>query len=228
MIRKFSPHLEVLPPEQKQLWPELRPTADLGFVLYGGTAIALRLGHRSSVDFDFFSDQPLQRDQITSAFSFLRASTRLQDQPNTMSFLVPSVAAQLGGVKVSFFGGIDHGRVDDPEYTDDGVLEVASLNDLLATKLKTLLQRIEAKDYRDIAAMLKAGTSLSAGLAFATCMYGSARFQPSECLKALVYFEGGDLGELPDEEKRSLVRAASSVRELPRTEVIAKSLALVR
>lgn len=31
----------------------------LGFALYGGTAIALRLGHRTSVDFDFFNDRPL-------------------------------------------------------------------------------------------------------------------------------------------------------------------------
>ena len=228
MIRTFSPHLEVLPPEQKQLWPELRPAAELGFVLYGGTAIALRLGHRSSVDFDFFSDQPLQRDEISSTFAFLEVSTLLQDQPNTLSFLVPSSSAQHGGVKVSFFGGIDHGRVGDPEHTDDKVLEVASLDDLLATKLKTLLQRVEAKDYRDITAMLKAGAKLPIGLAFAARMYGNAHFQPSECLKALVYFEGGDLDELTEEEKRVLVREASSVRDLPRVEIIAKSLALVQ
>jgi hypothetical protein len=180
------------------------------------------------VDFDFFSDQPLQRDKISSAFAFLKASTLLQDQPNTLTFLAPSAAEQHTGVKVSFFGGIDHGRVGDPEYTDDEVLKVASLNDLLATKLKTLLQRVEAKDYRDIAAILKAGGNLSTGLAFATCMYGSARFQPSECLKALVYFEGGDLDELTEDEKRVLVRAASSVRDLPRVQIIAKSLALVQ
>jgi hypothetical protein len=46
-----------LPIAQQHLWQELRPARDLGFVLYGGTAIALRLGHRPSVDFDFFTDQ---------------------------------------------------------------------------------------------------------------------------------------------------------------------------
>ncbi|WP_373321508.1 nucleotidyl transferase AbiEii/AbiGii toxin family protein [Rivihabitans pingtungensis] len=40
----------------------LAQASKLGFVLYGGTAIALRLGHRESVDFDFFSDRPLDRD----------------------------------------------------------------------------------------------------------------------------------------------------------------------
>jgi hypothetical protein len=37
----------------------LGPARSLGFVLYGGAAIALRLGHRQSVDFDFFSSRPL-------------------------------------------------------------------------------------------------------------------------------------------------------------------------
>ncbi len=60
--------MEVLPPAQKRLWPELRAAAELGFVLYGGTAIALRLGHRHSVDFDFFSEKPLDRAAIHAAF----------------------------------------------------------------------------------------------------------------------------------------------------------------
>jgi hypothetical protein len=216
----------VLPPEQKQLWPALRPSAHLGFVLYGGTAIALQLGHRSSVDFDFFTDQPMDRGRIYSAFPFLNASTLLQDQPNTLSFLAPSTPGQQNRVKVSFFGGIAHGRVGEPRATDDDVLQVASLDDLMATKLKTILQRIESKDYRDIVAMLKASVSLPKGLASATRMYGSANFQPSECLKALVYFEGGDLNELSIPEKHELVRAVSAVRELPQVETVAKSLPL--
>ena len=130
-------------------------------------------------------------------------------------------------MKVSLFGGIDHGRVGDPRATEDEVLQVASLDDLLATKLKTVLQRIESKDYRDIAAMLKAGVSLSKGLASASRMYGSAKFQSSESLKALVFFEGGDLNELSTQEKRVLVQAASEVRELPAVEIAAKSLALI-
>ena len=226
MIRKFSPKMEVLPPEQKQLWAHLRPTAHLGFVLYGGTAIALQIGHRSSVDFDFFTDQPLDRSRMDLEFPFLSDSTLLQDQPNTLSFLVPSGSGQRNSVKVSFFGGIDHGRVGEPRATEDEVLQVASLDDLMATKLKTVLQRIESKDYRDIAAMTEAGVSLSKGLASASLIYGTATFQPAECLKALVYFEGGDLNELSVQDKRELIRAVSSVRELPGVEIVSKSLAL--
>lgn len=96
----------------------------------------------------------------------------------------------------------------------------------MATKLKTILQRIEANDYRDIAAMLKFGGSLASGLASASHMYGKANFQPSESLKALVYFEGGDLNELSNEEKRTLVHAVRDLRELPPAKIVARALAL--
>ena len=46
----FVPKLETLPKPQQEIWPHLKPAIDLGFVLYGGTAIALQLGHRESVD----------------------------------------------------------------------------------------------------------------------------------------------------------------------------------
>ena len=66
----FAPRLSILPAAQQRLWPELRRAAELGFALYGGTAIALRLGHRPSVDFDFFSEMPLNRDAIAAALVY--------------------------------------------------------------------------------------------------------------------------------------------------------------
>lgn len=45
MIR-FSPHLEILPEVQRWIYPRLQNLKKLGFVLYGGTALALQLGHR--------------------------------------------------------------------------------------------------------------------------------------------------------------------------------------
>lgn len=42
----FKPCFEILSPAQIQLWKELGPLRQLGFVLYGGTVLALRLGHR--------------------------------------------------------------------------------------------------------------------------------------------------------------------------------------
>lgn len=223
MSRAFQVHREILPEAQRRLWPELCPTGQLGLVLYGGTAIALRLGHRSSVDFDFFTDQPLDRIAIHTAFSFLDRSQVLQDQPDTFTVLAPCGDPRDSPVKVSFFGAIGFGRVGEPEWTDDHVLQVASPDDLLATKLKVLLQRVEARDYQDIAALIKAGVRLDRGLAAAREMYGRA-FQPSECLKALVYFEGGDLDLLARPERETLIQAVSTVRTLPTVKIVARNL----
>jgi hypothetical protein len=58
----FTPRLDILPPAQRTLWPHLIQVPGY-FVLYSGTAIALRLGYRQSADFDFFSDVELDDGQ---------------------------------------------------------------------------------------------------------------------------------------------------------------------
>jgi hypothetical protein len=62
--------------------------------------------------------------------------------------------------------------------------------------------------------MLEAAVSLARGLAGASQMYKSA-FQPSESVKALGYFEGGDLDLLTQREREVLIGAAQKVRDLP-------------
>jgi hypothetical protein len=223
VTRKFKPCLDILPPAQQRLWPELRNAPSLGFTLYGGTAIALRVGHRNSVDFDFFSEKPLDREAIKAAFPFIAQATTLQDQDNTWVVLVPYGDSEREHVKVSLFGAITFGRVGEPDFTDDGIARVASFDDLMATKVKVVLQRAEAKDYRDVAAMINAGVSLSHGLAAARLLYGP-NFQPSESLKALVYFNDGDLKTLTAAEKNTLVDAVKAVRDLPHVALRSTSL----
>jgi hypothetical protein len=201
----------------------LAPTVELGFVLYGGTAIALRLGHRPSVDFDFFSEVPLDRGAIRSALPFVGRALVLQDERDAWTMLVPGKGGERPEVKVSFFGGIDFGRVGEPERTSDGVVVAASLADLLATKVKVVLQRAEKKDYRDIAAMLRAGVNLAEGLAAAVAMFGSG-FQPSEGLRALVFYRDGDLASLSESDQRLLVNAVKAVRELPEVRIVSRRL----
>jgi Nucleotidyl transferase AbiEii toxin, Type IV TA system len=82
-MRGFAPRPEILPPVQKRLWPALEGAAGLGFTLYCGTAIALRLGHRESVDFDFFSERDLDREAITAALPFMAHAMTLQSERNT-------------------------------------------------------------------------------------------------------------------------------------------------
>lgn len=154
----------------------------------------------------------------------MKRATTLQDQQNTWVVMADDDAA-MEPVKVSFFGAINFGRVGEPQLTDDDVLLVASLDDLLATKVKVVLQRAEAKDYRDIAAMLGAGLNLARGLGAARQLYGRA-FQPSESLKALVYFADGDLSTLSHAEKALLVAAVRQVSVLPELELRSSSIGL--
>ncbi len=213
-MSELSPRLEVLPQAQRLLWRDLKPVAALGFALYGGTAIALRLGHRTSVDFDFFCDAPLDRDRLFASMPLLGAARVLQDRPDTLTFLAAPDGRSSDTVKISFFGSINFGRVGVPQWTTDRVAQVASPEDLLGTKLKVILQRIEAKDYSDIAAILESGMSLALGLGAARALFGTA-FQPSECLKALVYFEGGDLEALSRHLKDRLIASVRAVGDLP-------------
>lgn len=223
MSDRLRARIDALPPPQRRLWPTLAAARGLGFVLYGGTAVALRLGHRISEDFDFFTDRSLDHDALREAFPFVAGAKVLLSRPDTWTALVASGSDDKEGVKVSFFGNVSFGRVGNPTVTEDGVMEIASLDDLMATKLKVLLQRIQLKDYLDIAAMLKAGLSLSKGLAGARLLFGPS-FQPSECLKALTYFGGGDLALLTDEVKEDLKSAAVAVRDLPQVGLAAPQL----
>ena len=229
MAATFTPHLDILPDPQRQLWPALDATAALGFVLYGGTAIALRLGHRPSVDFDFFTDRSLEKDALRARLPFIAHATVLQDQQDTLTVLVSSPDTSVTGqgheVKLSFFGGLGFGRIGNPEVAEPGAVQVASLNDLLAHKLKVILQRVEAKDYLDVATLVTAGVRLEVGLAGARALFGPS-FQPSECLKALVYFEGGDLESLSEATRTTLIEAVRAVAELPTVPRIADTLAL--
>lgn len=209
MPQRLDPKLDVLPAAQRELWPRLAPATDLNFVLYGGTAIAIHLGHRESLDFDFFSSEPLDKDRIREAFGFISGAAVLQDVPDT---LVVIVQMQSGAVKISFFGNIRFGRVNDPLQTEDGVLLVASLDDLMATKLKATLDRAEAKDYRDIAEMISGNVSLPLGLSAFEKMFGG---EPAQVLRALGYFADGDLPTLDKADRDLLRRARDSVAQLP-------------
>ncbi|MEI6536159.1 MAG: hypothetical protein WCN98_12500, partial [Verrucomicrobiaceae bacterium] len=109
------------------------------------------------------------------------------------------------------------GRCGEPDTTADGVMVVASLEDLLAFKLNLVVQRVEAKDYLDVASILAAGVPLERGLASAEMLFAPA-LPPMVVLKALTYFEGGDLSSLPSATRDSLIAAVASVGDLLRAE----------
>jgi len=199
------PRLEILPAAQRALWPELSATPR-DFTLYGGTAIALRLGHRASADFDFFGRTDFDPDKLLATVAFLAGARVLQREENTLTCRV----TRGGPILVSFFGLPTIGRIENPTPVEGPGFHVASLIDLAGMKASVVQKRAQAKDYIDIDAILTAGISLPMALAAGKAIYGKA-FEPQITLKALTYFGDGDLSTLRSDLQRRLVAAATAV-----------------
>ncbi len=182
--------------------------SDAAFVLYGGTAIALYLGHRNSVDFDCFTDRPFEPDDLVT-------------KRDTLTVLVGQDDRR---VKISFFGGLGLGRLSDPRRTPDGAIDVATLQDLLAHKLKVIPQRVEVRDYLDIDALLQNGQDLADGCGGARALFTA--FAPSECLKALTYFNDPSLRLLSLPVKQRLIAAVAAVQAIPQLTVKSNLLSM--
>jgi len=187
------------------LWAELTAVPPC-FVLYGGTGIAVRLGHRTSVDFDFFAFRDFEPDRLYRDVAFLAGATVVQQAPNTLTCRLD----RGGPVLVSFFGVPLLGQVAPPDSVNDIGLSVAALVDLAGMKAAVVQSRSESKDYVDVDALIQGGIPLPTALAAAAQIYGTA-FNPQITLKALCYFEDGNLRGLPADLKHRLVRAVESV-----------------
>jgi hypothetical protein len=202
----FKPRLDILPSAQHRLWPELSDTPE-DFTLYGGTAIALRLGHRTSADFDFFACTPFVPNALLQKVPYLKGATVRQSAPNTLTVTVE----RDGPVQVSFFGGLNLGQVASAETAIGPAIKVASLIDLAGFKVAVVTQRAELKDYIDVHALLtKADIPLAEMLAAATIIYGT-EFSPLLSLKALTYHDDPALARLSTEVRQDLVTAVSAV-----------------
>ena len=202
----FKPHLDILPPAQLRLWPELSGTPSQ-FTLFGRTAIALRFGHRASVDFDFFASGPFVPNALLQKVPYLKGSTVRQSAPNTLTVTVE----RDGPVQVSFFGSLDLGQVASTEIAVGPRINVASLMDLAGIKVAVVTQRAELRDYLDVHALLvKANIPLAEMLACAAVIYG-AEFSPLLSLKALAYHDDPALAELSANIRRDLISAVRAV-----------------
>ena len=177
------------------------------FILYGGTAVALRLGHRASVDFDFFAALEFDADTIYESIGFLNESMVVQKSANTLTCIVD----RSGPVQCSFFGVPKLKKVGNPDRIESNGLQVASMIDLAGTKAAVVQKRAEAKDYFDLDAMIVSGeVDLSQALAAAKRIYGSV-FNPQITLKALSYFDDGNLATLGSGVRERLAAAVKRV-----------------
>lgn len=205
MPATFQPRLDILPSGQRWLWEELAAIPD-HFTLYGGTAIALYLGHRESIDFDFFGTEAFDPDHVLNRVPFLRDSEVIQREADTLTCLVD----RDGPVQVSFFGVPGIGQAAAPVMAADIGLKVASLLDLGGMKVSVVQKRAQVKDYLDIDALLQHGLSLGEMLAAGAVIYGR-QFNPQISLKALSYFEDGDVVTLPDKTRHHLQDAVRAL-----------------
>ncbi len=202
----------MLPPAQRRLWPELVDTPP-EFTLHGGTAIALRLGHRPSIDFDWFATEPFAPDELMQKVPYLKGASVRQSSSNTLTVTVNRDEP----VQLSFFGGLDLGQVAPAGIAAGPEIKVGSLIDLAGFKVAVVMRRAELRDYIDVHALLtKANIPLAEMLAAASIIYGD-QFSPLLSLKALAYHDDAALRELPANVRRDLTAAVAVIdpRRLP-------------
>ena len=137
---------------------------------------------------------------------YLKGAVVRQTSPNSLTTTVD----RGGPVQVSFFGGLDLGQVEAPDFIQDPGISIASLLDLAGTKAKVIIQRIEPRDYVDIHALLtKSGIPLERMLAAACVIFGP-QFNPLVALKAIAYHDDPALAALSDVVKRDLMKAVQA------------------
>ena len=199
-------HFEILPKEQREIYPYLRVLKDMDFTLFGGTALALQLGHRVSVDFDFFTHKDISKIHSNLlGLNGIKVGTIMQQIDNTLSFMTTN------NVKISFFGNMDFVKIAGKIHSNDDILQLADLKALLITKLKVSCDRAEYKDYKDIVEILKTGQiSIEQGLSDFGQYFGND-FPIMQVVKGLTYFEDGDLHRLSKDDKSILLNAVKNI-----------------
>jgi hypothetical protein len=115
------------------------------FRLVGGTALALRLGHRTSVDLDFFNDEGRECGDWTDSLS-VHGHTRLEQASPHIHVYV------IAGIKVDVVS-LKHAWLEPLHVEDD--LRLASMLDIAAMKLAAITNRGTRKDFVDLAFLLE-------------------------------------------------------------------------
>jgi len=150
------------------------------FYLGGGTALTLQIGHRDSIDFDFFSRVDINTKKLFERLrEIFKGHTLLniQEESNTLTILVD------GTIKISFF--TYKYKLISKEINDENLI-LASIEDIGCMKLSAITGRASNKDYIDIYFILK-HFSLKDLLDRAHEKY--PELERNLILKSLVYFE---------------------------------------
>jgi len=119
------------------------------FYLAGGTGLALQLGHRDSVDFDFFCENDFDTSIVLKRTKNIFSGKEvriIQEEENTLSVVID------GSIKISFLG-YEYKLIDKVIETE--YLRIASIRDIACMKFSAITSRATSKDYVDLYFILK-------------------------------------------------------------------------
>ncbi len=156
------------------------------FALVGGTNLALRFGHRLSIDFDLFSDEPFEPEQIYANVRDAFPNTEFISSNQNMLFLF------IENIKTDFVR-LPFAYIQPVEVIEG--IRLASAPDIVAMKLSAISQRGIKKDFWDIAELLNY-YSIEEMLAMFQQKYGQRDIL--YVLRSLVYFEDAEPLRNPD------------------------------
>lgn len=156
--------------------------------LAGGTAAALQLGHRISVDFDFFTQKAFDPKKIAEALSHLGSFSVDQSDKGT-------VLGVFEGIKFSLFV-YEYPLIEKTlPYLS---LSLASLRDIAAMKIDAISGRGAKRDFVDLYFLCHHGFSLDDGLKFYQEKYKKLASNLIHIQKSLVYFDDAEADEMPN------------------------------
>lgn len=163
--------------------------SERGFHLAGGTALALRFGHRTSIDFDWFTGEHLEDP--------LRLARELADEGVALE--VRQVAkgtlhASVDGVQVSLLE-YRYPLLDQPVPWEQRGISLLSLDDIACMKLSAITQRGSRKDFVDLYVLTTEHRPLSRLLDLYRKKYDVA--EVGHVLYSLVYFEEAERERMP-------------------------------
>jgi len=173
-------HWDILDEKRRALLPLFRTFSDAGFYLAGGTGLALQLGHRDSIDFDFFKEGDFDTVALKKEIETVFAEHDVvftQEEKNTLSCVVD------GSVQVSFFGFSYPLQVPlvQTEY-----FSIASFVDIGCMKLAAVTSRSVEKDYVDLYFILQI---ISLADLISLCREKYPSLDGALILKSLGYFD---------------------------------------
>ena len=133
------------------------------FYLVGGTAIALQIGHRRSIDFDMFTPKPFGKKKVLNVFKNAGKQVLVTRQVSEQLNLV------VDKVKITFFEYPYQVETD----TSDTTFRIPNLLALAAMKAFALGRRSKWKDYVDLYFLFRDRYSLSDVISKAEGIYGN-------------------------------------------------------